>query len=777
MRRLGIVVLAIVTLLLVAVVALRGWLGSSVAEYDRDVAVSGIRAPVEIWRDSLAVPHVWAESLPDLLFAQGYVHAQDRLWQMELFRRVAEGRLSEVMGEAGLDSDRFLRTLGLWRAAGENEARLTAEERALFASYAAGVNAYIENRKGALPPEFVALRIEPEPWTVRHSLAIEKIMAWDLAAYGTGLSLARAARELGPERARLLHPAYPTWGATILEDTPLPELPEPAATLLDAGSIARASNSWVIGPSRSASGKPILANDMHLALRAPAIWHLMALHGGGVDVVGMTLPGAPFVVAGHNRAIAWGFTNAMVDDADFFIERLDPAESARYLVPGGSEPLRVIRDSIRVKGRDAAVPLTIRLTRHGPILNDVQANAGDDLLALRWVALDTTDTNRGLRILNSARNWDEFAAGVASFDNPHQNVMYADTSGRFGYWMAGRVPVRGTGRPPPLTPVPGWTGEWDWSGELPIGEHPHTLDPPSGYAVSANNRQVAGAAGERITSEWAPPYRAMRIAQMARACRACTADSVRLQQMDVLDLQALRHIRHAVAAAEAVGDTGTARLLRNWDGRATAGSRAAAVYQVWWSRLRRAAARDLYGRDGGWFPGEVLDRALDAGALPWRAADAADAADAPDAAAALRQMAAKAMQEADSIAGGRTWGELHAVASIHPLAQAAALEKVLDLNVGPAPAGGTASTVNVLAHTGGFPGVASYGASQRHVVDMGNVDGTGGFILPTGQSGVPFSKHYRDHFERYRRGELWLVPLGREAARARIVRRMVLEPR
>jgi penicillin amidase len=362
---------------------------------DGAVELAGLGGPVEVWRDSLGVPHVWARGAEDLLFAQGYVHAQDRLWQLELFRRVAEGRLSEVMGEQLVETDRLLRTIGLWRAAIAQESALSAESRQLLEAYAAGINAFLRTRTSALPPELVALEIDPEPWTVRHSLAIEKIMAWDLSLYGGAAALLRVAPQLDSTRLRWFGEAYPPWGPTIIE-AELPELPEAAAALLEAASITRASNAWVIGGSRTISGKPILANDMHLALRAPSLWYLMALHGGGFDVAGMTLPGVPFVIAGHNRAIAWGFTNAMVDDVDFFAERVDPSDSARYITPTGSEPFAVHAETLHVKGQSAPVVFTVRSTRHGPVMTDGVWRRGGEPIAMRWAAHEPSRSLEGI---------------------------------------------------------------------------------------------------------------------------------------------------------------------------------------------------------------------------------------------------------------------------------------------------------------------------------------------------------------------------------------------
>ncbi|MBI4545778.1 MAG: penicillin acylase family protein [Gemmatimonadetes bacterium] len=767
MRPKILIVAAVATSLLVLVVAALLWyLGSAGRDREGQVRLARLRGPVEVWRDSLGVPHVWASSLEDLLFAQGYTHAQDRLWQMELLRRVAEGRLAELFGERALDSDRFLRTLGLWRAAGVNERRLTAEERRRVEAYAAGVNAWISGRRGALPPEFLLLRIQPEPWRVRHSLAIEKVMAWDLSLYSLQSNLAHAVRQLGPQKAAFLLPDYPAWGATILPGPRPPQIPPLAAAMLDAASLARASNSWVIASSRTRSGKPILANDMHLALRAPSLWYLMALHGDGIDVAGMTIPGTPFVIAGHNRAIAWGYTNAMVDDVDFFLERVDPADPSRYLVPGGSLPFQEAAETIRVKGRSAPVVERLRLTRHGPLLDRVEERSDSELLALRWIAHDSSDTFRAMEALNRASDWQEFLRALEDFDNPHQNVIYADTAGHIGYIMGGRVPLRGAGKTPPLLPVPGWTGAWDWNGELGLERHPRVLDPPQGYIVTANNRQAPSGVAELISTYWMEPFRALRITELVEEGGPHDAAAAHGMQLDVRDALAVRYRAHAVEAAERAGLVAAAELLREWDARADAGSRAAALFYVWYERLGLAAARSLYGKDGGWFPREAVNGILEQAALPWVVEDGA---------ARFRELAARAMGEADSIARGKKWGELHLVVAEHPLGSLRGLGRFF--NVGPVPQGGSPTTVNVSHYDGSrFPVRASYGPSQRHVVDMADVDGAGGFLIPTGQSGLPFSRHYRDQFARWRQGGLWRIPLEREQARSRVVQRLVLEP-
>jgi len=783
MRKWVVSIVAFLAFITVIALAGLGWLRSAVVpDLDRDAEVQGLASPVEVWRDSIGVPHLWAKTEEDLYFAQGYVHAQDRLWQMEMLRRVAEGRLSELFGDRTVDADRFLRTIGLWRAAGAAEAELSPDERRRIEAYVAGVNAWIDGSR-TLPPEFVVLRIRPEPWTVRHTLALEKIMAWDLSPYGTGLELARAVRHLGEERARHLAPEYPSWGTTIVEDPPVPPaIPAAAAAWLERFSVARASNAWVIGGEHTRSGKPILANDMHLALEVPGIWYLMVLHaedadGRALDVVGMTLPGAPGVIAGHNRAIAWGFTNAYVDDVDFFIERIDPADPGRYLTPGGSEPFTVIRDTIRVRGGEP-VEHVVRLTRNGPILNDVESRAGDELIAMRWVAHDRTGGWDAIRGFNLATVWDDFVAAVRAFAVPHQNVVYADTAGRIGYWMGGTVPLRGSAdlsrlgrpdgpKPPPLAPVPGWTGEWDWVGALPFERHPHLVDPPRGYIVTANNRQALGGVAGLVASQWMAPFRAERITELIRTGGPFDMEAVHRQQLDVRDAMAARYVDRAIEAAEAGGLDDAAALLRGWDLRATPDSHAAALFYVWFDRLRRSLAESLWGDGGGWLPSDAVRGVLERRAIPW-----VDDGGGQEYVA----RAVAAMRTAAAFVEGKRWGELHQVELRHPLGEVAVLDRVFRLNIGSAPLAGSDQTVNMAHATGGWPARVVAGVSQRHVVDMADVDGGGGFILPAGQSGVPGSPHYKDQFERWRTGGLWRIPLDRGRAEARTVHRMTLWP-
>ena len=485
--------------------------------------------------------------------------------------------------------------------------------------------------------------------------------------------------------------------------------------LLESMNARMASNAWVIGGERTASGKPILANDMHLPLRAPGIWYLVGLHGGGYDVAGMSIPGTPFVVVGHNRAVAWGFTNAMVDDVDLFVERMDPHDTTRYLTPAGSEPFVVYHDTIRVKGSDDVVVQRVRWTRHGPVISDVTAGLGDAPVAMRWVAHDPAHTIGAVPAMNRARSAAEMREALRGFDDPHQNVVFADTAGDFGYQMTGHVPVRGARRPPPPFPVPGWTGEWDWNGRLPFEEHPAVQGASSpGYVATANNRQAAGDLGGLVTALWETPFRALRIEQMIETARApLTTRDVHRMQLDVLDLHAVRYRDRAIDAAIAQGLDSIAKPLAAWDARATLESRSAAIYYAWYLNLRRLASADLYGGEPGPMTRSAIDHVIEARALPWRA----------DGAAEFERLSGRAMRDGAVAVAGRTWGELHSVTIGHAMGEVEALDRLFGLDIRPHPLAGSPMTVNVSQWLGTeLPVHRAVGPSQRHVVDMADVD-------------------------------------------------------
>ena len=773
------------------------------------LAIAGLEEPVEILYDSMGVPHIFAASIEDLFLAQGYVHATHRLWQMEMFRRVLQGRLSEIFGESTIETDRFLRTIGMEEAAQAGTPFRNTPIYDQTARYSQGVNAAIEGWEGLLPPEFVLLRFKPEPWNPVLSQGIEKIMAWDLSDYQTGLNLAAARELLGEEALAPLMPRYPDWGVTIVDGwaesidearasgplgvavegnraapTPFPpsipldlltraSISEDMAKVLELGSVVRASNSWVVGGKRSHSGKPLLANDMHLALNAPNIWFLVGLHAPGYDVVGMSIPGAPGVVAGHTKALAWGFTNAMVDDSDFFIEQVNPEDPNEYLAPGGTAEFQTREEIIRVRGQNPVV-LEVRATHHGPIVTPVEDRAGDQLLAFQWVGHSPAGTFQALLDMTRAQNAEEFVRGMRQFDNPHQNVIFADTAGAWGYWMGGQVPNRAS-NPPPHLPVPGWTGEHDWSGWIPFDEKPHVLAPNRGYIATANNAQGRGEAAKLVSDGgWFGPYRAQRISELIEAQDLHDAESLLAIQMNTGSAFLDRHLHHAVDAFQSAGLPDLAERLENWDKMAELESTEATLFHSWWAFLYRAFRDRYYGGVSGYFPDRILEDALD-GKFQGEsgAAFGADVQSKLQVSEAMIVEAARAAAEYADL----PWGEAHHLVLDHPMAQVPVAGKLFRFGRSGIPRVGGAYSVNVAKPVGSRPPFrVVWGPSQRHVVDMADPDGSGGFILPGGQSGYPANPHSFDQLELWQEGRLWLLPLDRSLVEARTVATVRLKP-
>ncbi len=509
--------------LLIAILVAAGacsWL--TLPSYDGEERVAGLEAPVEIVRDAHAIPHVYARSPRDAAFAMGFVHAQDRLWQMELQRRIGAARLSEVFGERGLKTDRFLRTLGVYRVAERNFAALSPEVQAIYEAYAAGVNAYLEGRSGLLPPEFVLLGHDPEPWRPADSLVWLKMMAWDLGDnFRDELLRARLAGRLDEAQLRDLWAPYPG-DAPAAPESGAPTVARPeidvagidfealAAALPEGPPAGLGSNNWALSGAHTESGKPLLANDPHLGLSIPSVWYLAHVRAGDFEIMGATLPGLPFPVLGRTGDFAWGFTNTGPDVQDLFVERIDPDDPARYLAPGGSLPFKTRTETIRVSGGDP-VALPVRETRHGPVVSDLIEESDSFLepghvLAFAWTALDADDRTAGALVRAAgASDWDGFVAALRDMAVPQQNIVFADRFGNIGFVAPGRVPIRASGQgtcrrrdgPEATT---GWTGCRSPRCRAPTTRRVGASSPPTTGWSSRITRSSSPTTGPRPTA-------------------------------------------------------------------------------------------------------------------------------------------------------------------------------------------------------------------------------------------------------------------------------------
>lgn len=772
-----------IVLLLVAATAAGIYLIArrSLPQVGGEITVTGIEQPVEVLRDTHGIPHIFAQSEADAHFALGFVHAQDRLWQMEMNRRIAAGRLAEVVGPAALDTDRFLRTLGIREVAEANVRALDADSRRLLAAYAAGVNAFLATRP-VLPPEFWLLGITPEPWSDVDSAAWVKMLAWDLGGnWRSELLRLQLARSLPTAAIQQFLPPYP--GDEAIE---LPNLAalygESAGPPLPGISDAPAggSNSWVVSGAHTKSGKPLLANDPHLGLTAPGIWYFAHLHAPGLNAIGATLPGVPGVVIGRNDRIAWSATNTGPDVQDLYLERLDSA--ARYLAPEGWRPFQTRRELIHVKGAPD-VELAVRVSRHGPVISDVVASAAaaaprGEVLALAWTALAENDASiAAIFRMPRARDWPEFLEATRALQAPQQNLSYADVDGNIGFIAPGRIPVR---KPENalrgLAPAPGWDARYDWQGTIPFAELPRAFNPTGGRIVTANQKIVPPGYRHHITSEWQPPYRALRIAGLLDQSKQHERASFARMQMDVVSLPArellprlLRTEPKSAAARDAL------RHLAAWDGTMSADRREPLLFTAWWRELARALYADELGSAfrATWSERPVFTANVLAGQSKW-----CDDARTPATetcgellSASLERALADVQRYDDT-----PWGEVHHAEARHRPLTRSWLRRFFDITV---PSGGDGYTLNVGRMDWGDaaePFANRHAASLRAIYDLADPEASV-FIHPTGQSGNPLSAHYRDLAPLWARGEYLPMTMDRARLEAAGVERLVLKPR
>ncbi|HYG10589.1 MAG TPA: penicillin acylase family protein, partial [Pyrinomonadaceae bacterium] len=799
------------------------------------LTLAGLRAPVRIRRDERGIPHIEASNDADLYFAQGYATASDRLWQMDLLRRTARGELAEIFGRPALEEDKRRRIYGFAALSDALVSRTSAPTRAALEEYARGVNAYIETRGGndaPLPVEFQLIGYRPRPWRPADSLVIAKIFAETLSTtWPTDISRALLADLPPARRAQLLPDASPLDVLVVGSDNAKPQPPtknirKPAAklraaektgaaalpsydererddllaeveriTALSRSSLERAglfmedravSNNWVASGKRTASGKPLLANDPHLPPSAPSIWHMAHLRAPGLHVAGVTAPGAPGIIIGHNEHVAWGMTNLDPDVQDLYLERFSADKKNFYETPAGLREAVVRREEIKVrKGlTDAStetVNFDVTVTRHGPIILEREGQR----YALRWTALDTERTEfDAFYKINRARDWNEFRHALSSYSGPTQNFVYADAAGHIGYYGAGLIPVRRSGDG--STPYDGGTDAGEWTGFIPFDELPHVYDPPSGLIVTANSRVVGRSYPHHLTHSWSPPYRSRRIYDLLQGKRKLTVEDYRAVQADVYSIGGTSFARAAAqllrthqprggggvagqSTVDLAGLRAAANSLGQWDGRITAESRVAPLVAEMMSAFRRRilneaigeararafrwASNDLFfNRVAAEHPAEWLPKEFENYGELMRACF-------EEARAAL----AKRLGTDEAL---WTWGRYAPARFSHPLAVVPLVGQRFTIE--PFPLGGSAwgagATVNVGANV-----------SMRFIADVSDWDKTQQGIA-LGVSGDPASPHWSDQLDDWRAVTPRPFPFGASAVAASTRETLVLAP-
>jgi penicillin amidase len=740
------------------------WLSrDSFPQVDGRLPMEGLQKPVRILRDAWGVPHIFAETLRDLMFAQGYVHAQDRLWQMDFSRRLVAGRLAEVAGTLALAVDRWLRILGLRRVSEQEPALLDPQTHDLLEAYAAGVNARIA--QGRLPVEFFLLGYRPEPWTLVDSLSWSKMLAWGLSGnWESELLRAQLIERLGTQKASELElEDLQPWpdGMSMIMQGYLAITQAEAARLLAGPTLKDGigSNSWVISGKRTTSGKPILANDMHLPLTAPSLWYENHLCAGDFEVTGVSLPGVPLVIAGQNRHVAWGFTAAFADIQDLYQERLErtPDGKVRYEYGGNWIDAEVRQEQILVRGARPVVEEVV-VTRHGPIINPlVQTFEVQHPLSLRWTALEPEQTSLAMLRMNQARSAAEFHAALEEFASPVLNVVYADTQGNIGYNLIGRVPIRkrGDGR----VPVPGWNDEYEWMRLIPFDEMPHIENPPQGFIVTANNRIADSNYRYPLGSDYVIADRARRISEMILNRESIDVDYVRAMQFDQVSHSA-RRVARAIARLQSDDPviSEISRMMEKWDGNIAVDSPAAAVHEIFMREVIPLVLRDKLGdlteRYAGKGPNSTLaegsmwgfrswewfERTLETPDSPWFDLGHHETRD-DVILLSLRKTIDFLERACGAEISAWSWGKIHRVSFIHILGRGKPLKAYFSR--GPYPVGGDGTTIWSTFSSPSDPGDGVIAPPFRYIADLANLERSLGLLAP-GQSGQPGHPHYDD---------------------------------
>jgi penicillin amidase len=853
-----VVKVAVVVLLVVAVVGVAVGVGAvawitnrAMPQTTGTLRIPGLDAAVTVDRDISGIANITATTPHDLFVAQGFVHAQERMWQMEVWRRISAGRLSEIFGAGSLDEDRFIRTLG-WRQAAERDlAALSSETRGVLQAYVDGVNAWLDANRGNLGLAFLITGDQPEPWTVLDSLTWGKVQAWNLGGnmdrelfrFLADARLGDPGRtdELFPTRdgspVIVPSPGVPTeMGATDPAPTTATALTNEQAAAwrevaslgdellglagLDgsAGGLASdhgiGSNNWVVGPSLSSTGGALLANDPHLGISMPSVWFINGLHCTTVgeacpfDVAGVSFPGVPGVVLGHNARIAWGATNADPDVQDLVIETVDPADPTRYLGPDGTSlPFTVRTEQINVS-RGGTVSLEVRETVHGPILNDVDKRLVDSpLIALRWSAIHPAAapdrTYEAILGLNTAADFDDFRSALSKYGAPSQNFVYADVDGHIGYQMPGYVPVRSDPNDRSDRPVDGSSGASEWLDPIPFGDLPWSLDPAAGWIVTANNAVVDQGYPHFLGQDWDPGYRAERIIDLIthHAQNGLTVPVMSIIQNDTAPLRARDIVQELDGLLPATADGATiADRIATWAGDCAIDSYGCSAYMAWEFRVLRdlfddelgPLARDYVGSPESWVALEAL--LADPESSWW------DDTTTPDVETA-EMIELRAMDEAGAELRAALgdpdrwdWGRLHTAtfkeATIGTGGGIGPLEWYF--NDGPVAVPGAAGAVDNTYYrlSRAYPDptdpefkplgidqlfTVTNLPSYRLVIDLSDLDWAQ-VVITTGQSGNPFASHYNDQIDPWRSGGTLPLPFTREAVAAATVATLTLSP-
>ncbi|RIJ49428.1 penicillin acylase family protein [Maribellus luteus] len=763
---------------------------AAVPDYNKSFVLYGLQSEVEILRDAHGIPHIYAKSDSDLYRAVGFAMAQDRLWQMDLLRRVTQGRLSEILGKDQAETDLLMRALRIQEKSAKILKNSDPEIVSALQSFADGVNQYMA--QFPLPPEFKVLGYQPEWWEPVHSINLIGYMSWDLSmGWGTEYFLHQLRAEVPDSMIAEMIPDLAQHKTSVFEAFGNNRI-DAASTLLSATQklkdlgieVFNGSNNWAVAGKKSKTGMPLLANDMHLGLFAPGIWYQMhQVVDGKLDVSGVVVPGQPFVIAGHNDRIAWGMTNVMLDDLDFYQEKLNE-DSTKYWFDGAWKDLIIQPETIKTKEGDS-IQTELKFTHRGPIVNRMKKEK-EMPLSIRWLGNEMSNEIRTVYLVNRAKNWDDFRAAMSTFISVSQNVVYADVDGNIGLQCTAGIPVReGSG----IEIYPGDSSKYDWKGLVPFDELPFEYNPERGYVSSANNKTVPEGFPHYISHWFATPSRIDRIREMLEEKEKLGVEDFKAMQGDVKSKTAERMTPVFLTSLQKettwpAAEKAALDKLLLWNFELTRESQAATVFEVLYRKVLENLVKDelsseLFEKIKGerMLLENLLMNVLADRNSAW--IDNKNTAEKETLDDCIQQSFVETVQELSGELGANVdewqWGKLHTFTMNHPLGVVNALNKVLKLNRGPYPVPGSFHTVCPYTYSYRNLYKANNGASERHIFDAGNWDRSE-TIIPTGTSGIPASGFYLDQTEMYLQNQYHADPFSRAEVEKATKFKMTLNP-
>ncbi|MFO7922321.1 MAG: penicillin acylase family protein [Bacteroidales bacterium] len=735
-------------------------------DYEADVSIERLKEEVTVLRDSYAVPTIYASCEDDLYRAVGFVMAQDRLWQMDLLRRATTGRLSEIFGEDLVDTDILMRSLRIPEKSAIVLSRTDKKVIDALEAFADGVNQFIDQNRGKLPPEFSILGYQPENWKPEHSVNLTGYMAWDLnMGWSTEVILHKLRNRLDEDKFRELIPSLELQRSYIYPGQMLTKaeirsgLLEKSAILRELGlEVYSGSNNWAVSGEKSTTGKPIFANDMHLGLFAPGIWYQMHhVVKGELNVTGVVLPGQPFVISGHNERIAWGMTNVMLDDMDFYLETINPSDPHQYKYLGEWKEMEVKTEIIKT-GKNDSVLKELLFTHRGPIISDFK-DIENQAISMKWTGNEYSNEVRSVYYLNRAGNWEEFREALTTFLSVSQNINYADIDGNIGLQTAAGIPVReGSG----IFIVSGEDDTYEWQGMVPFGELPFAYNPPTGFVASANNRTVDDSYPYYISHWFDPPNRYDRIREMLMEKERLSVDDFKTMVGDKkskLTERMLPGMLHELKKMPqpTANERRAMEILNEWDRVYHPESPAALIFEKFYLRfienlLLEDMGEELYRE---FISDKILVRNI-VDQIWTRRQSAWLAGGADEGPGSFTDLVHKSFYESiewiehnHGVTPGRwAWGDVHKMTLTHPMGSVKMLDRVFNMNRGPWSPGGSFHTVCPYSYDFTNPFVINHGASQRHIFSTADWDSSFS-VIPTGTSGIPASDHYCDQTDLY----------------------------